>query len=62
MHPSGDGNRRVSRLITNYVLIKNNCPPLNIRHVDMQRYYKVLKKVQTEQNEIHFLKWFMRYY
>lgn len=62
IHPFGDGNGRVSRFIMNYILIKNNCPPLNIKYTDREGYYKALEKGQTESNEIHFLKWFMKYY
>ena len=62
IHPFGDGNGRMSRLLMNYILIKNNCPPLNIKFIDRDGYYKALEKGQTEANEIHFLKWFMKYY
>ena len=62
IHPFGDGNGRVSRLLMNYILIKNNCPPLNIRFADRRGYYKALEKGQTLLDEIHFLKWFVKYY
>ncbi len=62
IHPFGDGNGRVSRFLTNYILIKNNCPPLNIKYTDRDDYYEALEKGQTQTNEIHFLKWFMKYY
>lgn len=62
IHPFGDGNGRISRLLMNYILIKNNCPPLNIRYIDRKSYYTSLEKGQTQENEIYFLKWFMKYY
>jgi len=62
IHPFGDGNGRLSRLLMNYVLIKNNCPPLNIKFIDRNGYYTSLEKAQTELNELHFIKWFIKYY
>ena len=62
IHPFGDGNGRVSRLLMNYMLVKNDCPPLNIRFADRSRYYKALEKGQTMSDETLFLKWFVKYY
>ena len=62
IHPFGDGNGRTSRLLMNYILIKNRCPPLNIRFADRYQYYHVLEKGNLQYDEIHFLKWFVRYY
>lgn len=62
IHPFGDGNGRISRLIMNYILYKNGCPMLNIKYSDRRKYYLALEKSQTEMDEIHFLKWFVSYY
>jgi|SaaInlStandDraft_2_1057019.scaffolds.fasta_scaffold37092_1 Fic family protein len=62
IHQFGDGNGRISRLLMNYILIKNNYPPLNIKFTDRENYYKALEKGNLESDEIHFLKWFMKYY
>ncbi len=62
IHPFGDGNGRISRMIMNYVLTENNCPPLNIKYTDREQYYRALEKGQVGEDEMIFLKWFMRYY
>ena len=62
IHPFGDGNGRMSRLLMNYILIKNGYPPLNIRFADRYQYYRVLEKGNLQYDEMHFLKWFVKYY
>ena len=44
IHQFGDGDGRTSRLLMNYILIKNRYPPLNIRSADRYRYCRVLEK------------------
>lgn len=62
IHPFGDGNGRISRLIMNYVLLKYNYPLLMIKNTDRRPYFKSLEKSQLNHDGIHFLKWFMKYY
>jgi Fic family protein len=62
IHPFGDGNGRISRLIMNHVLHQHNYPLLNIKFSDRQKYYDALEKGQTQLDEAHFLKWFVSYY
>jgi Fic family protein len=62
IHPFGDGNGRITRLIMNYILFIHGCPFMQIKNNDRRTYFKALEKSQIERDEIHFLKWFMRYY
>ncbi len=62
IHPFADGNGRISRLVMNYVLFKYDCPLVQIESRDKRSYFKSLEKSQTNNNEMYFLKWFMKYY
>lgn len=57
VHPFGDGNGRVGRLLINYILYKNQCPLINIEMKKRKAYYKALEK-----GRIEFVQYFMRYY
>jgi len=62
IHPFGDGNGRISRLIMNYILSYHDCPLMVIKNSERRAYFKSLEKSQLNDDSIHFLKWFMRYY
>ena len=57
IHPFGDGNGRIGRLIIAYILRKNNYPLLIIEYKKRKSYYHALSKQETD-----FLNWFIRRY
>lgn len=62
IHPFGDGNGRISRLMMNYVLNRFGYPMLDIDYNERRSYYNALERSQTTQKDIIFLQWFMKRY
>lgn len=62
IHPFGDGNGRTTRLMMNHVLNKFDYPLLDIDYGDRYSYYNALEKSQTKDDNLPFLKWFMKRY
>ncbi len=62
IHPFGDGNGRISRLLMNYILFKYDYPLMTIFNKNRKPYFKSLERSQLEDNSIHFQKWFMKNY
>lgn len=61
IHPFGDGNGRISRLITNFILHKHNFPLIVIEYKNRKSYYKSLRKADKDGENI-FVKYFVRRY
>jgi Fic family protein len=62
IHPFGDGNGRIGRLIMNYVLSQAGFPLLDIRFERREQYYRALERAHTARGERSFLEWFLRTY
>ena len=62
IHPFGDGNGRISRLMMNFVLHKNNYPMLDIAYEKRNPYYVALERSQVKKDTSPFLSWLFRRY
>jgi Fic family protein len=62
IHPFGDGNGRISRLMMNFVLNKHGYPMLDIPYKGRAGYYGALERAQVKCNENIFVQWFLKKY
>jgi len=60
VHPFGDGNGRIARLMTNFLLMKKGYPPINIKQKDTIEYVKVLQYGQNTQRFKELCDWFLQ--
>jgi Fic family protein len=59
IHPFGDGNGRISRLLMNFILKEKKFPMLDIPYKDRADYYDALENCQINKVEkpfVHYLK------
>lgn len=62
IHPFGDGNGRVSRLIMNFILNRKNHPMFDIPYRARNSYYNALERSQLKKENRIFLQWFVKKY
>ncbi len=62
IHPFGDGNGRISRLIMNFILDRKKYSMLDIQYEERNGYYNSLERSQLKKEERIFLQWFVKKY
>ena len=62
VHPFGDGNGRIGRLIMNFILHKSGYPMLDVRYTDRRSYYNALERSSVKNDEGIFVQWFFKRY
>lgn len=56
IHPFADGNGRVGRLLINYILLKNDLPPIVLYDRDRNLYYLTLEEFNETQDIMGMVK------
>ncbi|MEI8364102.1 MAG: Fic family protein [archaeon] len=62
IHPFGDGNGRITRLIMNVVLNNYNYPLFVIKYTDRVDYYNSLQGSNLKEDQTIFIKWYINEY
>lgn len=62
IHPFGDGNGRISRVLMNYILFKNKYPMFDIDFNTRQGYFNALERANINNDKMIFISWFFKNY
>ncbi|HLC76852.1 MAG TPA: Fic family protein [archaeon] len=62
IHPFGDGNGRISRILMNFILHKHSFPMLDISYKNRDIYYTALERSQKGKNENIFVQHLIKRY
>lgn len=62
IHPFSDGNGRMSRLLMNFILYKNNYPMVDIAYEKRESYYNALEKSNLNEDENYFIEFVIKKY
>lgn len=62
IHPFGDGNGRITRLVMNFILNKKGYPMFDIPYEGRHSYYNALERSQVKKEDRIFLQWLVKKY
>jgi len=62
IHPLGNGNGRISRLVMNFILNRKKYPMFVVPYEGRNSYYNALERSQLRQEDRTFLQWFVKRY
>ncbi|MEX0764142.1 MAG: Fic family protein [Nitrosopumilaceae archaeon] len=62
IHPFGDGNGRITRLVMNFILNRKKYPLLDIPYEGRNSYYNALERSQIKKEDRIFLQWLAKKY
>ena len=62
IHPFWDGNGRMSRMLMNFVLYKNNYPMYNFLNKERRKYLNSLNRSDKNKDSYIFIRFFTRRY
>lgn len=58
IHPFADGNGRTGRIISNYILMKNEIPTVSIKYKNTKQYFKAMNKAIETHDADELIKMF----